>query len=90
MESTIRWLRRWVASYRAHGRAGLRKKFSRYDAQFKMMVLQRMWRDGLSHREVIALFDIRNAGIVGQWERLLDSVKQHGRSATIILAGQRV
>lgn len=63
-------LRRWIASYREHGSAGLRKKFSHYDAQFKMTVLQRMWRDGLSHRQVTALFDIRNAGLVAQWERL--------------------
>jgi transposase len=63
-------LRRWVASYREHGSAGLRRKYSRYDMQFKMTVLQRMWRDGLSLREVTALFDIRSPGIVAQWERL--------------------
>jgi transposase len=63
-------LRRWVASYREHGSAGLRRKYSRYDAQFKMMVLQRMWREGLSHREVTTLFDIRDAGAVARWERL--------------------
>jgi len=63
-------LRRWIASYREHGSAGLRKKFRHYDAQFKMAVLHRMWRDGLSHRQVTALFDIRAAGSVAQWERL--------------------
>lgn len=62
-------LRRWVASYREHGSAGLRKKSSRYDAQVKMTILRRMWRDGLSHRQVTALFDIRSPGLVAQWER---------------------
>jgi transposase len=63
-------LRRWVASYREHGSAGLRKKSSRYDAQLKMTILRRMWREGLSHRQVTALFDIRGPGLVAQWERL--------------------
>lgn len=28
-------LQRWVAAYRAHGRAGLQSKYSSYDARFK-------------------------------------------------------
>jgi transposase len=63
-------LRRWIASFREHGSAGLRTKYTRYDVQFRMKVLQRMWRDGLSLREVTALFDIRSPSIVAQWERL--------------------
>lgn len=64
-------LLRWVAIYREHGDAGLRrKKSSLYDVKFKMAVLQRMWRDGLSHRQVTALFNIRTAGSVAQWEHL--------------------
>ena len=63
-------VRRWVASYRAHGMAGLRKKHSHYDAQFKLSVLQRMWQDELSYGQVTALFDIRNTRGVATWERL--------------------
>lgn len=63
-------IRRWVASYREHGSAGLRKKHTHYDAQFKLSVLRRMWRDELSYAQVSALFDIRGAGCVVGWERL--------------------
>nr|WP_280949787.1 IS3 family transposase [Rhizobium miluonense] len=60
---------KWVASYEAHGAAGLAKKFSRYDAAFKLSVLQRMWEDGLSYRQTAALFDIRNKSCLADWER---------------------
>jgi transposase len=63
-------VRRWVASYRVHGVAGLRKKYSHYDAQFKLSVLQRMWQDELSYTQVTALFDLRNPRGVATWERL--------------------
>lgn len=35
-------IRRWVASYRQHGRDGLGKKFSHYSSAFKWTVLRRM------------------------------------------------
>jgi transposase len=63
-------LESWVARYREHGDAGLRKKFSHYDAQFKLSVLQRMWQEQLSCRQTVALFDLRGgAGVVATWER---------------------
>ena len=62
--------RRWIASYRQHGMAGLRKKHSHYSAQFKHEVLQRMWREELSYSQVVALFDLRGGpGVVSVWER---------------------
>ena len=62
-------VRKWAASYEAHGPAGLAKKFSRYDAAFKLSVLQRMWEDGLSYRQTAALFNIRNKSCLADWER---------------------
>lgn len=62
-------LRRWVAAYEQHGRDGLRKKCSHYDAQFKMSVLAHMWKKELSHQQVAAVFDIRNPGCLAKWER---------------------
>lgn len=62
-------VRKWVASYSAHGLAGLEKKFSVYDAPFKLSVLRRMWEDGLSYRETAALFDIRNASCLADWQK---------------------
>ena len=63
-------IRRWIAAYRVHGDNGLRRKTSRYDAQFKLSVLLHMWQAELSYRQVAAIFDIRSPGCIGQWERL--------------------
>jgi transposase len=62
-------VRKWVASYQAHGVAGLARKLSHYDGEFKLSVLHRMWEDGLSCRQTAALFNIRNAGCLPDWER---------------------
>ncbi|SDU34490.1 helix-turn-helix domain-containing protein [Stappia sp. ES.058] len=62
-------VRKWVSVHAEHGLAGLTKKFSRYDAAFKLSVLQRMWNDSLSFRQTAALFNIRNASSVSEWQR---------------------
>lgn len=62
-------VRQWRESYREHGALGLRKKHSHYSAEFKLAVLERMWRDGLSQRQAQALFDVREGGAIGRWER---------------------
>lgn len=62
-------LRRWVASYQAHGPAGLIHSGRQYDVKFKLAVLRRMWRDGLSLGQTSVLFDIRNAAHLKQWEQ---------------------
>jgi transposase len=62
-------VRRWVAVHAVHGVAGLSKKHSHYDAAFKLSVLQRMWKDGLSRRQTAAVFDIRSVGCLSDWER---------------------
>ena len=62
-------LRRWIAAYEQHGRDGLRKKSSHYDAKFKLSVLTRMWRDDLSYQQATAVFDIRSPACIAKWER---------------------
>lgn len=63
------WIRRWVWHYRQHGDAGLRGKRSHYSADFKLTVLNRMWQEGLSCRQVLALFDIRGGTrVITDWE----------------------
>jgi len=62
-------LRRWIAAFRAHGQQGLRKKYSTYSALFKLRVLEHMWRNGLSHAQVSAVFDLRGGSGVSRWER---------------------
>ncbi|WP_153099763.1 IS3 family transposase [Paraburkholderia hayleyella] len=62
-------LRRWVGAFRQHGEAGLRKKHETYSAEFKMSVLQHMWRHELSYQHTCAVFDLREANSVSRWER---------------------
>jgi len=62
-------LRRWVSAFRVHGRAGLSKKHETYSADFKMSVLQHMWRHELSYQRTCAVFDLREANSVSRWER---------------------
>lgn len=66
-------VRKWVATYRAHGVAGLQKKYSHYDARFKLTVLQHMATHSLSLRAAAARFDIRDAKRIAQWKRQYDS-----------------
>ena len=75
-------VRRWVASHGAHGLAGLSKKSGHYDAAFKLCVLERMWKDGLSRRQTAALFDIRSAACLTVWE------KQYTRGGIDALCGR--
>ncbi|WP_346064031.1 transposase, partial [Halomonas salifodinae] len=62
-------VRKWRDNYRQHGVVGLRKKYTHRSAAFKLEVLETMWRDGLSRRQAEALFDIRESGVIGKWER---------------------
>ena len=66
-------LARWVAMYRLRGADGLDKKFTHYDAQTKLSVLQHMWEHQLSYTETELLFDIRGTGCLRIWERRYDS-----------------
>ncbi|TFZ33936.1 transposase, partial [Pseudomonas syringae] len=66
-------LRKWIAAYQALGAAGLKSKRKKnYSPEFKLAVLQRMREEGLSYRQVGALFDIRKSDIIGEWVRRYD------------------
>lgn len=75
-------LQRWVRSYQQHGLPGLAKQYSRYDAQFKLNVLQRIDQDGLSDQQAAILFGIRGQNSIGEWKRLyhaggINALKPH-------------
>jgi len=55
-------LRRWVAHYQLHGRAGLCSEPKRYTAQFKVEVLSRIRQESLSDRQAVALYNLGDAG----------------------------
>jgi transposase len=62
-------IRHWVGSYRQNGDDGLSKKFSRYSAEFKLHVLEHMWREELSFNQTIHLFNLRGgSGVVSNWQ----------------------
>jgi transposase len=64
-------IRRWVAVYIHNGDSGLTKRSgSPHSAEFKLSVLERMWREDLSFSQTAALFNLRGgAGVVSSWER---------------------
>jgi len=62
-------VRKWVYLHTAHGFDGLSRKISSYTAEFRLSVLRRMWKDGLSFRQTAAVFNIRNDGCLSDWER---------------------
>jgi transposase len=66
-------VRKWVSLHRQQGAAGLAKKFSHYDAEFRLSVLQHMWDGDLSYGQVAAVFNIRSSGCISQWERCYHS-----------------
>lgn len=66
-------VKKWVDLYKAHGTEGLAKKFSHYDAPFRLAVLQHMWRDSLSYKQAAAAYNIRSEGCIAQWERCYHS-----------------
>jgi transposase len=65
-------IRTWVSHFRSHGIDGLRPKRSSYSEQFKLQVLSHQDREGLSSRQVAAVYDIRNPNQVVVWRRRLD------------------
>jgi transposase len=63
-------IRHWVGSYRHNGDSGLSKKFSHYSAEFKLRVLEHMWREELSFNQTIHLFNLRGGPrVVSVWQR---------------------
>jgi transposase len=62
-------VRLWVSLYQHHGAAGLAKKFSHYDAEFRLSVSQHMWDNELSNGQVAAVLNIRSPGSVSFLER---------------------
>jgi transposase len=62
-------LRHWVAVFQYHGLDGLSKQYYQHSAQFKISVLERMWREELSRNQIAALYNLSGSSIVGVWER---------------------
>ncbi len=62
--------RQWVAEYRLHGEAGLRRKgHTEYSVEFKLKVLERMQRETRSATEMRSILGIRDPGAIARWKR---------------------
>lgn len=66
-------IRKWVTAFRIHGIDGLAKKFSHYDAHFKLKVLQYMDQHQASGRHTAAVFNIRSLKCISDWKQQYDS-----------------
>lgn len=70
---SARMLRSWHQRFRRHGVAAFTKKYSHYDADFKLNVLQYQREHKLSGHETVVYFDIRGGpGVLGQWRKRYD------------------
>lgn len=61
-------LRRWVDAYRLHGEASLQIQGKDHRSEFKLSVLEHMWRDKLSLRQTAAFFNLGNSSQIGTWQ----------------------
>jgi len=62
-------VKRWVNLYKAHGKAGLEKKFTSYSEVQKLSILRHMWDHELSYGQTASMFNIRSPGSIPSWER---------------------
>lgn len=60
---------RWANSYHLHGAQGLASAPGCYDTAFRLKVLRRMRRDGLSYAQTAAMFGISSISTVSRWDR---------------------
>ncbi|WP_188868804.1 helix-turn-helix domain-containing protein, partial [Pseudomonas asuensis] len=62
-------VRTWVAAFQQHGEAGLTPTRSHYTTAFKLAVLKRLYKEGLSYRQAAAIFNIANKSSVMNWQQ---------------------
>ncbi|MEI5909722.1 helix-turn-helix domain-containing protein, partial [Bacillus spongiae] len=70
-------IRRWVNSYKAFGKEGLRQKRSKttYSVHFKLNVLNFMKNTGNSYQDTAIKFKINNPSLIANWKK---SFLNHG------------
>ncbi|MFC6478494.1 IS3 family transposase, partial [Pseudomonas asuensis] len=62
-------VRTWVAAFQLHGEAALTPSRSHYTTAFKLAVLKRLYKEGLSYRQAAAIFNIANKSSVMHWQQ---------------------
>ncbi len=60
-------LKKWIRHYQKHGIKAFDKRYSTYDASFKLSVLKYICTHPVSHQQAAAVFDIRNHGSIAKW-----------------------
>ena len=63
-------LRRWFGFYKKYGKAGLRPRgWRKYDAAFKLRVLQTIQKEGISLRTACVRFNIASDSVIINWQK---------------------
>jgi transposase len=86
----ISLLRRWVATFKAHGDASPSRCGRRYTTAFKRSVLECMRSERMSYRQVAARFGIAQPSQVGIWERQYYSDGLGNPSASTVIRPVRM
>lgn len=67
---TERDVAKWVKLYQQHGAQALRKRYQSHAPEFKLSVVNAMQKEGLSHKEAAAKFNIPSPSTISVWQRL--------------------
>ena len=68
----------WVASYEQHGIDGITWKSDNHTPEFKLSIVQLMFKEGLSVREITARFNISDKSVVRRWVRVYNTSGAEG------------
>ena len=72
-------LRLWIGFYKKYGKAGLRRKVTRkYNAAFKLRVLQTIEKERISLREACVRFNIGSDSVIVNWQKAYELQGQAG------------
>ena len=75
-------LRMWVNAYEVHGSSGLSPKRGRYSPEFRLQVLQHMWDNELSYKQITATFNLGSPTTISLWERRYRAAGVEGLNIT--------
>lgn len=63
-------IQKWINRHRHYGDAGLVSRgFNRFSPQFKLSVLERMWRESLSYSRAAIVCNVANGATISRWEK---------------------
>lgn len=78
-------IKNWIQLYNTHGFQVFTKSMSKtkYDAEFKLRVLEYRQEKGLTYEETADIFDIKHGSTIANWQRAYDTEGIEGLSRPI-------